>query len=174
MKEVRRSLVSSYTRELRKHRKDISHLLNYASRKLLDASASHDISKYSKDERSEWLSTRKIASIPYMSDEWVSLREELIPGGKSIHYVSNDHHPEYYVDGTSGMNFVKALEMAADHFSATLRHHEVLTESIIRDVVKSNKERFTWSDDFASIMLNTMLDFFKEVDLDYQEEGKSN
>ena len=167
-------MVSSYTQELRKHRNDISHLLNYASSKLLDASASHDISKYSIDERSEWLATRKLASIPYMSGEWVSLREELIPGGKPIHYVHNDHHPECYVDGTRGVNLVKALEMAADHFSATLRHHEVLTESIIRDVVKSNQERFRWSDDFASIMLNTLLDFFKEVDLNYQEEGKSN
>lgn len=113
--------------------------------------AHHDESKLINPEKEAWdFATPKLKEFEYGSDGY---RETLriIKPAVTHHYEQNDHHPEHFEDGVSGMSLMALMEMLADWRAATER-------SPGGDLAKSleyNKKRWGYSDELASILHNT-------------------
>lgn len=99
--------------------------------------------------------TPKLADCTYGSDEYKQYLKELQPA-LDHHYRCNSHHPEHFPNGIAGMNLIDLIEMFCDWIAAGERHKD---GDIIKSI-KHNKERFGYSDEIESILLNT-ANYFK-------------
>lgn len=138
----------------------------------------HDYSKLQEPEKSAFdRLTPRLKGLTYGSDEYKASLAEL---GVALghHYAMNSHHPEHhclstYLDefgetqyevhkevlstghGIYSMNLLDIVEMLMDWKAATERHEN-------GDIMKSiemNAERFGYSDELKTIMLNTAKAF---------------
>ncbi len=111
----------------------------------------HDRSKLlppEKDIFDEY--TPKLAGSTYGSDEYM----EFLKGmkiGLEHHYAHNDHHPEHFEDGVSGMNLVQLLEMLCDWKAATLRHDD----GDLGESIRINAERFGYGPEIEAVLYST-------------------
>lgn len=115
----------------------------------------HDASKLVEPEKDIFDEfTPKLANTTYGSDEY---KEHLKGMGKALehHYSVNRHHPEHFENGIKDMDLVDMVEMLCDWKAASIRHND-------GDVLKSieiNQQRFGYSDELKSILINTLKYF---------------
>ena len=141
----------------------------------------HDKSKLESPEREIFDEyTPKLRDTTYGSDEYKGYLKEMEPA-LDHHYANNRHHPEHFtyhecngcfkrfiempnvcnvcgysqfqkrID-VSQMNLVDIIEMFCDWKAATLRH----ADGDIRKSIEINQKRFGFSNELASILLNTV------------------
>ena len=67
------------------------------------------------------------------------------------HYETNDHHPQHYKNGISGMNFMSMLEMLVDWKSASSAYGD----NTFEESMQINKKRFGIDEQLYEVMRNT-------------------
>lgn len=113
----------------------------------------HDLSKLSEPEKSAFdILTPKLKGLTYGSEEYRACLRELKPA-LDHHYAKNSHHPEFYVEGVSGMSLMDLIEMISDWKAAGERHDP---PNSILDSIEKNTSRFNLSPDLKQILLNTV------------------
>ena len=121
---------------------------------------SHDESKL--DPASELFFFEKYAPLlktsKYGSNEYKQFLKELAPALEA-HYRRNRHHPEHFENGLAGMDLIDLCEMFCDWIAAGEQH--VDGGNIFRSI-EINQERFGYSDEVKSILINTARIFKKE------------
>ena len=113
----------------------------------------HDESKLHSPEKEkfDFVGTHKhLGKQKYGSPEYEQSLKYLGDALKH-HYEENDHHPEHFKDGVSGMNLMQLCEMFFDWNAAAKRNKD----GNIYESLKVNKERFGLSDQLYSILKNT-------------------
>lgn len=111
--------------------------------KLIINSITHDLSKYGWKEAQGFAKTIfKLKKTNYGSEEYKDLLKQIEPC-LNHHYCRNDHHPEYYDNGTKDMSELKKTEMIIDWKSATRRHKT----GCIYKSLEINQKRFNYSDE---------------------------
>jgi hypothetical protein len=88
--------------------------------------------------------------------------------GLDHHYAANTHHPEHYPDGIQGMNLLDVLEMLCDWKAATMRHNN----GDIRKSIEINQQRFGYSDELKTLLLNTLA-LLETDEPEHRVEGNS-
>ena len=112
----------------------------------------HDQSKLENPELSVFNEyTPKLKNAVYGSDEYKSF---LTGMGEALkhHYAVNDHHPEHFPNGISGMNLMQLTEMLCDWVAAVKR----TKDGDVRRSIEINRERFGYGDEIAQLLLNTV------------------
>lgn len=137
--------------ETRKHIKRVGDLLGVMSKELINRAIQHDLSKLTSPEKEAFDEyTPILKQLTYGSKEYNDVLDQL-----SItlnhHYRNNRHHPEYFVNGISGMTLVDLIEMFCDWKAASERHGN----GDIFKSIKINKARFLMSDQLTQIFINT-------------------
>lgn len=94
--------------------------------------------------------TPKLRDSTYGSDEYKAFLVGMGEGLKH-HYAVNDHHPEHFPGGIADMGLLQMIEMLADWKAATMRH----ADGDLRRSIVQNAERFEYSEDIATLLLNT-------------------
>ena len=112
----------------------------------------HDLSKLEEPEKSGYdRLTTQLKEIVYGSDAYRTALEE----AREIiahHYAANDHHPEHYPNGISGMSLLSLLEMIADWKAASLRTKQGSIEASLAH----NIQRWGIDPQLAQILTNTV------------------
>jgi len=148
--------------ETKKHIRRVNHFLCEFMDKLLTRGIHHDKSKLEDPELPYFVEyTPKLKGVTYRSDLYNEYMAEL-KVALDHHYAENDHHPEHThgkktVNGVenigfSGMSLLSMTELLADWRSATERHDD---GDILRSI-DVNQERYGYSDEVKSILLNTV------------------
>jgi len=123
---------------------------------LLKRALSHDRSKLGKFEKPGFdIYTPKLKELTYGSPEY---KQSLDGLGNYLrhHYYVNRHHPEHYENGIQDMCLVDIVEMLCDWYAATKRHKD----GDIFTSIRSNKDRFNYSNDLVEIFRNTVYRCF--------------
>lgn len=113
----------------------------------------HDASKLKQPEKSEFdIATWKLAKMEYGSREYKQSRKYL---QKTLdhHYAMNDHHPEHFPNGVSGMTLDALVEMFYD-WSASVKRNK---NGDIFESIEINSKRFKLSKQLKSILINTAI-----------------
>jgi len=149
----------------------------------------HDFSKLTEEELPYFEKYAPLLkTCKYGSDEYKKFLEELSPALKH-HYVKNRHHPEHFTkyvcngcftvyhkerpnrcstcgysqmqeeSDISQMNLIDLVEMLCDWIAAGEQHKD--GGNIFRSI-NINQERFGYSDEIKSILINTAKLFKKE------------
>lgn len=119
---------------------------------LEDQLSKHDDSKLKEPEVSVFDDcTGTLKDIEYGSEEYKEWLKILQPTLEH-HYTHNRHHPEHFENGVAGMNLADLCEMFCDWFASSKR----CKDGDIRKSIKQNQERFGFSDDLCSILMNTV------------------
>lgn len=114
----------------------------------------HDMSKLESPERETFDEyTPKLRDSTYGSDEYKGYLDGMGEGLRH-HYEANDHHPEHFGDGISGMNLMQITEMLCDWKAATLRH----ADGDLRRSIEQNAERFGYGPEIANLLMLTAAD----------------
>jgi hypothetical protein len=119
---------------------------------LMSRAIYHDASKLKSPEKEIFDEfTPKLRTSTYGSEEYKGYLQAM---GEALkhHYAHNSHHPEHRPNGIKGMSLVDLLEMLCDWKAATLRH----ANGDIRRSIEQNQQRFGYSDELKSILLNTL------------------
>jgi hypothetical protein len=119
---------------------------------LMSRAVRHDASKLKSPEKEVFDEfTPKLRTSTYGSEEYEGFRKAM---GEALrhHYAHNDHHPEHNQRGIQGMSLVQLLEMLCDWKAAALRH----ANGDIRRSIEQNQQRFGYSDELKTILLNTL------------------
>lgn len=133
------------------HIKRVSQLLNEAAIKLIERGNSHDNSKLSEPEKSEFdRLTPLLKTLTYGSEEYKASLTELQVALKH-HYANNSHHPEHYENGVNGFDLFDLMEMFFDWKAATER----TKGGNIYKSIEHNKKRFDLSEQVCQIFMNT-------------------
>ena len=111
----------------RKHMQRVSQLLGDVAIEFINRAKRHDLSKLEEVEMNPLAEMQrtidKEGQVPYESEEYKRRTEKLGPMLES-HFAKNSHHPEYYVEGVSGMDLFDILEMLIDWKAASERGEE--------------------------------------------------
>jgi hypothetical protein len=119
---------------------------------LMSRAIHHDASKLKSPEKEAFDEfTPKLGTSTYGSEEYKGYLQAM---GEALkhHYAHNSHHPEHRPNGIRDMSLVDLLEMLCDWKAATLRH----ANGDIRRSIEQNQQRFGYSDELKSILLNTL------------------
>jgi len=150
--------------ETRKHKENVSKLINIAIIDLLKRSEKHDITKLESPELDIFTKyTPKLSDCTYGSPEYKIFLEEMVPAIKH-HYESNRHHIEFHNNNIKNMNLIDIIEMLCDWMSAALRHKD----GDINKSIELNQKRFGYSDEFKSVLINT-IDYIQKIKKDKNE-----
>jgi hypothetical protein len=135
-----------------RHIETVRNYINWCINELMIRQEQHDQTKLQSPEVEIFEEyTDKLRATTYGSDEYKENMKEM-KVAIDHHQLNNRHHPEYFgKDGILGMNLIDLLEMMCDWKSATMRHND---GDIMRSI-KLNKERFKYSDELESILINT-------------------
>jgi len=148
--------------ETQEHIAKVGEWLDAAMGDLGYRKAHHDASKLVEPELSAFdIATPKLASLEYGSEEYKVSLLELGPALQH-HFEANDHHPEHYLSGVSGMSLMALIEMLCDWRAASERMKQRTDDpekvKTFEDGLLHNKERFGISDDLFEILKNTALE----------------
>jgi hypothetical protein len=140
------------TKDTKKHIKRVRFYIKSCIRELRKKAVSHDFDKiHDSTEKSLFDEfTPKLKDCTFGSDEYKEYLESLKPA-LDIHYKNNRHHPEHFKNGISGMNLIDLLEMVCDWKASSERH----ADGNIMKSIEINQERFGYSDELKSILINT-------------------
>jgi len=113
----------------------------------------HDISKFKCNAEAKLLSENigKLKYTTYGSKKYFNLLKDIQPF-LDHHYTNNRHHPEHYLNGYKEMSLIDIVEMFLDWKAATKKHNN----GDMRISIKTNKERFSLSDDIVEIFTNSI------------------
>lgn len=134
------------------HIEKVAEYINCCVTELNEKARSHDYDKIHNETEKKLFDeyTPKLKHCTYGSDEYKSFLEGLKPA-LDIHYASNRHHPEHFIDGIKGMTLLDILEMICDWKASSERHND---GDIFRSI-EINQKRFGYSDDLKAILRNT-------------------
>lgn len=119
---------------------------------LSERTMGHDVSKINDPEVEVFAEyTDKLKDSEYGSDEYKQFLKEMKPA-LDHHYSVNRHHPEHFSNGIEGMNLIDIIEMVCDWVAASRRHD---TGDPFKSV-EINQKRFGYSDELATIFVNTI------------------
>ena len=134
-----------------RHIETVRNYLSLIRSELGDRSILHDQSKLESPEVEIFEEyTPKLRGVTYGSDEYKQMMKEM-KVAVDHHQSKNRHHPEYFKTGIWGMNLVDLIEMICDWKAAGLRHND---GDLIRSI-EINQDRFGYSDELKSILINT-------------------
>lgn len=133
------------------HRQEVARNIQDFCNKVTFRAAKHDLSKLVPPEKAGFdRATLKLKDMTYGSDEYKQSLEELADT-LAHHYANNDHHPQYYKNGVSGMTLYALVEMYEDWKAAGKRNKD---GNIVKSV-NLNKDKFCLDDQLYSILMNT-------------------
>ncbi len=135
---------------IHKHISLVQDNINAVIRELNCRSAAHDLSKFSEEERPLVDNKPLLNEAEYMSDEYMTLLEQVKPA-LLTHYHNNSHHPQHYTDGIYGMDMLDLLEMLADWKAAC----EESKDGDFASSFKANISRFNINDELSSLLRKT-------------------
>lgn len=136
------------------HIGQVRSLMRRAVCNLLARMDRHDASKLEQPELEAFdRMTPKLKVLKYGTPEYRASTDELGPALEH-HYEVNDHHPQYYATGISGMSLLALLEMLCDWKAANMRtdpEHRIG----FRQSMEINRERFGISTQLFSVLDKT-------------------
>lgn len=135
---------------------------------IMDRAYRHDESKLHEPEkeRFDYVGTHQhLSKHTYGSDEYKKSLEYLGPA-LDHHYQENDHHPQHFPNGISGMNLMQLVEMWLDWLAACKRNKN----GNIYQSLEVNKDRFKISDQLYNVLLNQA----DVVESDKRGDGSTN
>lgn len=134
------------------HIQQVRHFMDKVINDLIARALRHDASKLMSPEKEVFDEfTPKLKDSTYGSEEYEGFRKAM---GEALkhHYAYNSHHPEHWPNGIKDMSLVDILEMLCDWKAATLRH----SDGDIRRSIEQNQQRFGYSDELKTILVNTL------------------
>ncbi|MFH1444902.1 MAG: DUF5662 family protein [Nanoarchaeota archaeon] len=140
--------------ETRKHIFNTQKLLNKVIVELISRAQNHDQTKLESPEVEIFMQhTSQLHGTTYGSKEYKDILEKMKPA-VDHHYKSARHHPEHFGEhaGLSKMNLIDIIEMLCDWQAASLRHKN----GSIADSIEKNQQRFGYSDEMKSVLVNTV------------------
>lgn len=146
--------MSTYDDETQAHVDLVKRWMTRAGTKLVGRSNNHDRSKFNEPERSGFQAMSeelKLADAQYGSDEYRAILRAYKPTTIGHHYECNDHHPEHFPDGISGMSLLSLLEMLCDWKAATER----MKDGDIAASLAINADRFGIEPQLMCVLVNT-------------------
>lgn len=135
---------------------------------IMDRAYRHDESKLHEPEKERfgYVGTHQhLSKHTYGSDEYKKSLEYLGPA-LDHHYQENDHHPQHFPNGISGMNLMQLVEMWLDWLAACKRNKN----GNIYQSLEVNKDRFKISDQLYNVLLNQA----DVVESDKRGDGSTN
>lgn len=135
---------------------------------IMDRAYRHDESKLHEPEkeRFDYVGTHQhLSKHTYGSDEYKKSLEYLGPA-LDHHYQENDHHPQHFPNGISGMNLMQLVEMWLDWLAACKRNKN----GNIYQSLEVNRDRFKISDQLYNVLLNQA----DVVESDKRGDGPTN
>ena len=133
------------------HIRKVSQNLNNFASNLLDRANNHDESKLHSPEKELFDElTPRLKSLTYGSDEYKQSLEELNVALEH-HYANNSHHPQFYLNGISGMTLMDLVEMYCDWKAAVER----TKDGDFGKSLEINEKRFNMSQQLVDIFKNT-------------------
>ena len=135
---------------------------------IMDRAYRHDESKLHEPEkeRFDYVGTHQhLSKHTYGSDEYKKSLEYLGPA-LDHHYQENDHHPQHFPNGISGMNLMQLVEMWLDWLAACKRNKN----GNIYQSLEVNMDRFKISDQLYNVLLNQA----DVVESDKRGDGSTN
>lgn len=118
----------------------------------------HDLSKITSDI--EYDNYRKVIMTLKKektgSQEYNKARESIKPA-VDHHYENNEHHPEHFKDGISGMNLIDLIEMMSDWQAV----NDEVPGRDLKPWIRKCKDKYNMSDDLFNVFMNT-ADFLSE------------
>ena len=118
---------------------------------LLHRAIIHDASKLQPPEKEVYDSNpAQLSTIEYGTNDYKSAKDK-VQVALNHHYSVSPHHPEYYIDGVDGMNFLDLLEMLVDWKCSTER----TKNGDLKKSIEINAEQFNMSEQLKQILLNT-------------------
>lgn len=145
--------------ETQEHIHRVQEFLQRARTNLQNRAAIHDASKLVEPELSAFdIATPKLAELEYGSEEYKQSLKDLGPA-LDHHFENNDHHPEHYSNGITGMSLMALIEMLCDWRAASERVKQRTDNpkkvASFETGLAYNQQRFGYSDELAQILLNT-------------------
>lgn len=111
----------------------------------------HDASKLEDPEKAAFdVLTPRLKGLSYGSEEYRASLREMQPAIQH-HYEHNNHHPEHYKDGITGMSLLDLVEMLCDWKAAGERH----TDGDMGKSLAHNQERFGIAPQLQAVLENT-------------------
>jgi hypothetical protein len=133
------------------HIAEVRKRLLKVARQIITRADKHDESKLVEPELSVFNEyTPKLRDSTYGSDEYKAFLKGM-GEGLAHHYAANDHHPEHFDNGITGMDLIQLIEMLADWKAATLRH----ADGDLQRSIEQNAERFGYGEEIKGLLLNT-------------------
>lgn len=146
------------TNDTRKHQANIHMVIeDYLIPALRVRSINHDMTKLEEPEKSCY-----DKYIPYLkkykygTPEYLQVRQNMQKEGLDHHYAANRHHIEHFNGDISKMNLIDLFEMFADHYASSM-----LSDTGYVEGEKKNAERYGYSDQLYSILMNTYNDLIR-------------
>lgn len=132
--------------ETQQHIARVQYFMRLARTNLHERLDCHDDSKLVEPELAAFdIATPKLAELEYGSEEYRESLRELGPA-LDHHFKNNDHHPEHFDNGTTGMSLMALIEMLCDWRAASERVKQRTDDpekvKTFRDGLKHNQERF--------------------------------
>ena len=125
---------------------------------LIERGIVHDRTKLEDPEHEHFeVATPRLKGLTYGSEEYKESLRSIKPAIEH-HNAHNSHHPEHYAEGILGFDLFDLVEMFCDWQAAVKRH----ADGDLRRSVTLNQERFGYSDDLRSILMNTMTKRLKK------------
>lgn len=137
------------------HREDVSITLSRVAEDLKRRGDQHDESKLHPPESKFLPTALKLGGVPYLSDEYKRIVEEIKPA-TDHHFKVNPHHPEHHQNGFKDMDMADIVEMAADWAA---RANKGPTEDFWPNIEK-NLDRFSVDTQLRAIIKNTIGKYF--------------
>ena len=143
--------MSDCTETILKHKQLVKENLIILVHLLKDRAEHHDDSKLGPIEKPIFDQySENLKQVEYGSEEYKNNLQQM-QVALDHHYNNNSHHPEYFVNGISGMNIVDLMELVVDWYISAKSNHGDIHNSI-----EKNQERFHYSDDLKSIFHNSV------------------
>lgn len=138
-------------RDTQEHINYVGYFIEYIRYELLNRMINHDKTKLEEPELPVFATYGpKLKDSTYGSEEYKQFLKEM-KYALDHHYCMNRHHPEYFVNGIKDMNLIDIVEMICDWYAASSRHDN----GNIFNSIEINQERFGYSDELKSILINT-------------------
>ncbi len=145
---------SDYIKDLVDHKQRVASYMQIIATDLILRACRHDNSKFSPEEFEAYEEAfPNLQKYAYGTPE---LRAELrkIKPAIQHHFQENDHHPEHFEAGVTGMNLVQLIEMVCDWLAASERSQTDFAHGL-----EMNKERFHLEEQLFEIIKCTVKSY---------------
>ncbi len=152
--------------ETLEHIEKVDAYIHEAIENLVQRGLMHDSSKLVEPELSVFNEyTPRLKDLVFGSEEYEA-NKRAMSGALEHHFSVNSRHPEHFENGIQGMSLLDLLEMICDWKAASERNrpgspppvgraeHTQYDSNFARSI-EINQERFGYSDELKSILLNT-------------------